>query len=1551
MIKPFFLLAVVLAAFALQAQTPGNIVVKGKLGVRTIQPRMACMNQAGTVRFGPFTGQSNSITNKLVFLCYNDSLQVIHNGDGNLGGDPDGFSPAGIRYALYDCLPTVTGPTLSAILGDSCLNKTSPIIVNGQPVNQSKGIWITTDGTPGGNLTLFNRGQYQSAYNGGKPVAFWFAPITIDDFANSAYEPDPTTGEAGACVNVNPDAAFQVVYLNPIAESNINTSLNGQGCQGSFVARGGLPEFDSLASYSVRIFLTSDPGVTGRVLTTGVLGHGDSIRFFVPQPGSYTVIAEDGKSCEARFSVNMSGCNAVTFSLPFLNARPADSVCVDLTAQGFTNVGALEMDFAWDTTVIQFTGVRNYNAKMNGLGPGSTSLTGTSRLNLSWLDPTFTGVTLNSGESVFQLCFVVTGDFGQSSPLQILPSAIPEETVGTPEPRPLGFILNSGQINVSADVLFLDLEQDSVSCDGGANGAFTITVANGVPPYAISWRSIPPLPADSGTGTIPASGGMLTIPSRPAGRYQVQVRDAQTPAPNTAIDTVEVLQPPILAVRMIEKDPSCFGYSDGSIRAEILIDAVPQPNPGPEYVFRWSVPGITADRLDSIPGGFYAVTVTNAAGCSSEASTNLSQPAPIVLNPVITNATCSGVADGSIVLNASGGFTSTSGRYTFSWLVNGAPVTTQGTSSTLTSLGSGEYCVTVSDDNGCEIQRCFSVGARKILSVDSLMTQVTCNGLCDGAITVNGNTAGAVPALPYTFAWTGNVPGAPVNTNTSSSIADLCAGMFVVTMRDSDPLGCQVTDTLFIREPEPLDVALVELVNESCIVGNDGRAAVSVSGGTGPYRLIWSNGQTDSVATNLSAGDYELRVLDNNDCETLFPVTIIAPTPPQIVSLPNDTLNCSSDTNGQLQVAAAEGGAAIIAYEWSNGATGTAISGLSPGEYILTILAADGCRTIDTAQIVAPAALRIDSTQVQSPRCPGEATGQAIISPGGGTGPYTYIWAAAPDSDTTFFPLRPGLTAGTFAFTVTDANNCPGVSGSIQVSDPPGIQVQYSDTTAVSCFEDVCDGALTATAGYSNGATGRFEFFWSSGEMLANTNSSRALQLCGGENSLIVVDSNFCRFTDTLSIPSPEEIQIGFIAEPVRCNGGADGQIAVQVSGGTPNYNYLWLETGGVTPQISNLPAGTYTIRITDGNNCPKEAPFALREPAALTLSIDPANTNNARCNGGREGRIAVLVNTQDSINPLGPNPFTWLDGVAPSNSAEAVKLRAGDYSVTVTDSKGCQDTLNYSILEPEPIVAMIVPPLEPRCFGESTTLNIDTIYGGNGSSLLDYTFMVNNSGLSFPPNQPATIFAGDVLVTIEDPLGCTYTDTLTVNQPEELTVTFDPSEIVVELGDSTTTLDPILTASLPIDSFIWSPREFLSSASIQNPLVINLLDDQEFSLTVVDVNGCTAAGKVFVELDRNRNVYIPNIFSPNGDGRNDEFRLFACKGVTRVNFARVFDRWGDQIFESQAIGPDCLSGAPLWDGKVRGDKAPAGVYVYLIEIEFLDNVTLLYRGDVTVIR
>lgn len=1549
MIKQLFVLTgLLLTLAAAQAQLPGNIEVKGKLNLRTLGPRAACPNNAGTLRFGPFNGQSNSVTSKQVFLCFNDTLRVIHNNDFNLGGDPDPFSPAGIRYAFYDCPPTISGPTLSDILRDSCLNKTSPIIVNGQPVNQTGGIWITTDGTPGGNISLFNSGQFQTAYAGGNPVAFWFAPITVDDFANRAYEPDRTTGEAGPCVNVNTNAAFQVIYLNAITAGNITTNLNGQTCQGSFIVRGGLPEYDTTTQYSISIRLVGNTAIQGRILGPARPGHLDTIRFFVPQAGTYEVLVEDGKSCEALFTVNMSGCDAVSFRLPFLNALPGDTVCVPLRVSNFRNVGALEMSFSWDSTVVDLLRVQNFNPQMNGFGPGSIS-ENNGRLFLSWLDPNFAGVTLSDSSALFELCFRIVGNIGQNSPLRISPSIIPEETVGSAVPSPIGYILNNGQINVSANVLFLSLSQDSVQCEGGSTGAFTITVANGVPPYNISWQSLPPLPADSGTGSIPASGGSLRISNKPAGRYRVQVRDSQTPAFNSASDTVEILQPPLLAVRLDERDPSCFGRSDGSIRAVILIDAVPQTNPGPEYTFRWSVPGITGDLLDSIPGGSYSVTVTNAAGCTSSASTNLSPPAPIILSPAISNATCTGVANGRIVLNASGGFIGTTGRYTFNW--QGLPQTT-GTASTITGLLPGSYCVTVTDDNGCTMERCFVVGAAKILAIDPVVTNASCNGLCDAQIIANGSSQGGQQALPFVFSWSANVPGAPITTQASSTVRNLCAGTYIVNMRDSDPVGCQVTDTIVVTEPEPLDVALVELVNETCVVGNDGRVTVSASGGTGPYQYFWSNGQTDSVAVNLSAGVYDLRVVDANDCEnSLFQATIIAPTPPQITSLENDTLNCSTDTNGSLSVAVTPGGAAVVTIEWSNGVVGNSINNLSPGAYSVLILAADGCRTLDTALVVAPDPIRLDSVTFQAPRCPGEANGQATLNISGGTRPYRYIWATPSRNDTTFFPLRPGLSQGVYAFTVTDANNCPGVSDSVRIQDPPRIQVAYTDTTSVSCFAAICDGAITATGRYSNGASGRFTFSWSSGETTSGAASSRAVQLCAGPNALVVVDSNACAFVDTVRIPSPPEILIDFTAEPVSCNGGQDGQISAQVSGGTPGYTYLWVQNSAGTPTIDNLRAGVFTVRITDANRCPKEASFTLTEPDPLVMTIDPAGTNNVRCNGGNDGRITVSINTGDNINPLGPNPFTWSDGTTPANSPSARQLAAGNYSITVTDSKGCQDTLSYEILEPEPIVAIIQTPEEPRCFGESTTIMLDTVYGGNGASFLDYVFSINNSGISFPPTQAATIFAGEIIVTIEDPLGCTFIDTLFVNQPDELKVFFDPAEIVVGLGDSTVILEPIITASLPIDVYAWSPADFLSASNVENPRIVSLLDDQLFTLSITDINGCAAEGSIFVELDRNRNVYLPNVFSPNGDGQNDEFRVFACNGVSQVRFAQVFDRWGGLVWESRSVSPDCLSGAPLWDGKIRGKDAPAGVYVYLVEVEFLDRVVLLYRGDVTLIR
>jgi len=518
--------------------------------------------------------------------------------------------------------------------------------------------------------------------------------------------------------------------------------------------------------------------------------------------------------------------------------------------------------------------------------------------------------------------------------------------------------------------------------------------------------------------------------------------------------------------------------------------------------------------------------------------------------------------------------------------------------------------------------------------------------------------------------------------------------------------------------------------------------------------------------------------------------------------------------------------------------------------------------------------------------------------------------------------------------------------------DPPSIQINFSNVQGVSCFEGACNGQASAAALYSNGATGTFTFAWENGQIFMGVSSSSVSSLCAGFQTLVVTDGNNCFGVDSINIPSPPAIDIFVDAQPVSCNGLSDGAVTLNVSGGTPGYQYLWLGIGATTPSVSNLAAGQYDAVITDANGCTKTQRVQIIQPDRLILTVDQANsTPRVTCAGSTDGTIRVFPNSNDNINPIGPAPYTWSNNAAPASSQVASNLSPGTYSVTITDTRGCRDSVTYTITSPPPITAVIPQPEEPRCFGESTLIIIESISGGNGTTLLDYMYMVDNNGLFFSPDQPATVFAGPHIVTIEDQAGCTLEVEIFINQPQELQVVFDPDVVVVELGDSTQRLNPLITSSLPIVSFVWTPSDFLSSDTVQRPLLLQPTRDQDYILVITDVNGCTATGSVLVEIDRSRNLYIPNVFTPNGDGPNDEFRAFACRGVRSINFARIFDRWGNFLIEEQNIMPDCIGGSILWDGRVKGKPAGQGVYIYMVEVEFLDGIKLLYRGDVTLLR
>ena len=1533
------LVILIFAVLTVQAQTPDQVVLTRT--VSTGEARM-CTSDAGTINsFGPLIGQSNDIMPDTIFLCLGDTLFIDHNDDQDLSGDPNMLTPGGIGYAFFNCLPTTTGPDTAAIKNDPCT------LDDG---NATYGFYVYTGNTLSGDVPFFNDGNLQNAFNGGAPAIYHFAPITFDAlFAGSLaeYEGNPV----GECVNLRSDQAFAVAYLNEIVISQVVMT----GCQGSFRVRGGLSELDNSDYTSIAIYRQDDPTVTGSVIG-GPFDHDDLVGFTVPGPGTYIIEVEDGKSCGgSAITPAITACDAVTFGLPLTNMLPGTNECVALTVGNFINLISAQFSVNWDPTILSISGVQGFNPMVpdlnvgnfgwqnfptpNGIAPGI--------MTFSWSDNTFAGVTLADEAIFFEICFDVIGQLDDCSPLDITENPVAFEVVDN-NSQQIQLIPDNGKALVTDNPFFVLIQQDSLTCPSFDDGSFTITVDQGVAPYRFSWNTVPLSGPNSAPVVIANDGGSATVSNLASGSYQITITDATVPN-QIVIDTIEVLAGPVLGITIRDTVPTCFGLSDGSLAFLPTSDGLPITNPGPEYTFNWSVPnGVTNPGntfyIDNIRSGSYGITVTDPAGCQEIALIPLGQPPALRVlnsNTFITDASCTGGQDGEITITASGG-TTANGNYTFNWSTG---LNIQASTTTIINLNPGQYCVTVTDDNGCTIQQCYTVGAVKVLSVNENITDVLCNGDATGAILVNGNTAGAPADTPYSFAWSMNAPAA-TNTPLTSQITGLIAGSYSVTMTDASAAGCRVIDTFTVSEPLPLTAQVLNFTNETCIVGSDGSVTLGVTGGTAPYTYSWSHDAmlTDSIATNLSAGNYTIDITDANMCTTQISQMISAPTPPLVTSLADDAVTCADDQDGNLLVQVTPApGTNIQSIVWSTGQMGPAITNLSPGEYIVTITADNFCVTIDTALVTAPAPILLDSTQIRRPSCPGVADGQISVFASGGTPPYRYSWAhlAMP---TTQNPIT-SLVAGNYTLVIFDANDCSSEQFVITVEDAPTINVVFSNVTDTSCPDDnTCDAMATATASYSDGSPGDFIFTWNSGEMTNGGLTSTAVQLCEGTQTLNVI-GGLCGVNVEFTINAPAPIVVDTEITPVSCNGDTDGSITIDPMGGTGPYTYFWVETNETTANISNLSARPYTAVITDANNCTFTQTVVVDQPAVLTLAIDQVTTTDqVTCAGDTDGVIAVTT-TGGNVNPANPYQFIWSNNATGAINAN---LAAGTYSVTVTDFKGCMDDLSFTIGEPDPLVFTLEPIEPPLCFGDPTFIVIDTVFGGANNPFEEYTFMVDNNGLSFSVLQPATVFAGDHIVTVEDINGCTEELDVTIASPGQIQIIIE-SPIVVELGDSTVQLLPTITPGGSY-SYLWTPAEFLSSDTIRDPFVFPGRS-LEYNLTVVNENGCTASQTVFVELDANRNVYIPNIFSPNGDGRNDDFAVFSCLGVQRINSARLFDRWGGLLYEGTLLDPDCLNGTKLWDGSKNGETMSPGVYVYVIEIEFLDGVVLTYRGDVTLLR
>lgn len=550
--------------------------------------------------------------------------------------------------------------------------------------------------------------------------------------------------------------------------------------------------------------------------------------------------------------------------------------------------------------------------------------------------------------------------------------------------------------------------------------------------------------------------------------------------------------------------------------------------------------------------------------------------------------------------------------------------------------------------------------------------------------------------------------------------------------------------------------------------------------------------------------------------------------------------------------------------------------------------------------------------------CPDADDGAIDVTVTNDYAPYSYVWnTTATTEDIT------DLAIGAYTVTITDNITCDTVV-TFNVEAPPPFNI---DTliTMPTCGGGT-DGAVALNL---SGGTEPYEFNWQNAGF---SSDNSLINIPRGDYDVVIRDGNNCEIPMTIAVRELELVldpSVDAIVPPT-CNGFSNGSIAVNIANGLGPYEYDWNDGQGFrgANSLTGLSAGIYTVQVRDANLCVGNFQFNMEDFPALELNF---NTLDASCNGVPDGSAAAVV-----TGGFGNYRYTWSNG---ESKDSILNLSAGNYNITVLDDNNCEITGGLTIIEPESVNIQVENIVDLLCNGAPT--GEVTVLGSGGTMPYNY----NIEGSTF---QPSPIFAGllsgTYTIQIEDAQGCQNEVTATVNQPPPLTVDAGEDQ-TVELGYM---VDLFAVANAGGVSFNWTPPDGLSCTDCPNPSAMPARTTTLF-VTVTNQDACSATDSLQLNVTVNRPVFAPSAFSPNGDGFNDYFTLFGGPGARLIRTLRIFDRWGNLVFEGTdiPIGQERFG----WNGKFNGELMSPGVFAYFAEIEFIDDVTVLKEGDVTIVR
>lgn len=1105
--------------------------------------------------------------------------------------------------------------------------------------------------------------------------------------------------------------------------------------------------------------------------------------------GNYTVTVRDANNCLALASVNISQPTTA------LSANIASVLNVKCKANAtgaatvVANGGSGSYSYLWNSSPTQTTSVAS------GLIAGNYTVT----------------VTDNNG------CIVPV-----------------TKTITITEPAA---ILNA----TSSSPLF---NGNHISCFSGNNGSINLIPTGGTSTYSFSWN-----------GPLGYTSTSEDINTLIAGTYSVLITDANA---CTKIYTTTLTQPTLLNLSTTVTPATCPSFNDGALTLVASGGTA-------AYNYSWSGPSSFTATTASISGlvaGNYSLIVTDANGCVKSSVYTVTQPGAIVITNTVSsftggkNISCYGYNDGAIgSVNVTGG----TPIYTYLWT---GPSSFTSTTANISGLYAGNYQLVVTDGAGCVANKLITLTQPNTItntltpSIFAGNYNINCFGASTGSLTSLSN--GGTPA--YTYSWSGPSTYSAITQH----INGLLAGTYTLTVTDVNL--CKGTNTITLTQPNTLVTGITSPTvaggyNITCNGLSNGQINLTNTGGTPNYSYVWSGPSSFTSTTqnpnNVSAGTYSVILTDVNGCVTSNSITLTQPNT-LLAAASSPTVNgaynitCYGNNNGTINLNVS-GGTSAFTYAWTGTGAYTGSSqnptGLIAGTYQVLVTDANNCSATTSITLTQPTLL---TSGVSSPTfignnnisCNGLLDGAINLSVNGGTSAYSYAWTG-PSTYTSTIQNPTGLQAGVYQVITTDANGCV-TSSSITLTEPAAMSLNVNSPTFAGGYNISCNGFTNGSINLTNGGgTPNYSYSWS-GPSSFTSNAQSPTGLIAGDYSVNITDANSCSISSTISLTEPTPL-IGSISSPtvnggynITCNNANNGVITQTLSGGTLPYSIIW-NNGMISQDLNNVGAGSYSVIITDANNCSINQSITLTEPETVFASANSPSFYggyNIKCNSNATGTItlgAIGGTTPYTYNWTGPSTYT-------SSTQNLNDINAGTYIATVTDINNCSYTTTITLTEP----AVLLSSISSYTFAGGNNISCNGFTDGAISTTVSggtQPYQYNWHGpLSFNSNSQNlnSLEAGSYSLTLTDINGCITNSTITLLEPTILTATLNSSAFVGGYqiscnGNNNGNINVSVSGGTSAYSYEWTASNSFTSTA-QN---INSLYAGNYSVTVTDANNC----------------------------------------------------------------------------------------------------------------